>query len=90
MQTFKDGVELAAEVQRSLSALKTTWRLAKEDLYEADYKAADGTSLSFSLEVMNGKNKQDVDIRFVVIALRDGPVHYFNFLCAQVHNEINL
>jgi len=90
MQTFKDGVELAAEVQRSLSALKTSWRLAKEDLYEAEYKATDGTCLKFSMEVMNGKNKQEVDIRFVVIALRDGPVHYFNFLCAQVHNEINL
>lgn len=43
MQTFKDGIELAAEVQRSLSALKTSWRLAKEDLYEAEYRSADGT-----------------------------------------------
>jgi len=90
MQTLKDGIELAAEVQRTLSALKTTWRLTNEDLYEAEYKAADGTALKFSMEVMNGKNKQDVDIRFVVVTLREGPIHYFNFLCAQVHNEINL
>lgn len=90
MQTHKDGVELDAEVQRTLSALKTSWRLAKEELYEAEYKAADGTGIRFSIEVMNGKNKRDDDVRFVVIALTNGPMHYFNFLCAQVHNEINL
>ena len=42
MQTFKDGVELDAEVQRTLSTLNTSWRLAKEELYEAEYRAADG------------------------------------------------
>jgi len=90
MQTHKDGVELDAEVQRTLSALNTSWRLAKEELYEAEYRAADGTGIRFSIEVMNGKSKSDTDIRFVVITLRDGPIHYFNFLCAQVHNEIDL
>jgi serine/threonine protein kinase len=89
-QTFKDGVELDAEVQRTLSTLKTSWRLAKEESYEADFKAMDGTNIKFSVEVMNGKNKNDVDIRFVVLMLRDGPVPYFNFLCAQFHNEIDL
>jgi serine/threonine protein kinase len=90
MQTHKDGVELDAEIQRTLSALNTSWRLSKEELYEAEYRAADGTSVRFLMEVMNGKNKNDVDIRFVVVTLEDGPVHYFNFLCAQVHNEIEL
>jgi hypothetical protein len=90
MQTHKDGVELAAEIQRSLSYLKTSWRLANEDVYKAEYTASDGTNLKFSMEVMNGKDKQEDDIRVVVISLRDGPLPYFNFLCAQVHNEINL
>lgn len=31
-------------MQRTLSALKTSWRLAKEEVYEADFKAVDGTS----------------------------------------------
>jgi len=90
LTTLLDGNELAEEIQRALTALNANWDTDGDNLYSANYKSVDGTEVDFNLEIMDGKSKQNTDVRIVALTLGKGPSHYFNFLCSLFRNEVHL
>jgi serine/threonine protein kinase len=87
MQTGKTGIELGAEIQRTLSALKTSWRLHTNELYTAKYDGAEGTTCQFSVELIDLKHN---NLNLISVSHLAGTHSFFETLCTQFQAEVKL
>lgn len=87
MQTGKSGVELGAEIQRTLSALKTSWRLHTNELYTAKFDGLEGCVCQFSVELTDLKHN---NLNLVSVSHLAGAHSFFEIVCDQFQAEVKL
>jgi hypothetical protein len=87
MQTGKSGVELGAEIQRTLSALKTSWRLHTNELYTAKYDGTEGDTCQFSVELVDLKTNS---LNLISVSHLNGTSSFFDTLCSHFQAEVKL
>eukprot|EP01112_Ceratiomyxa_fruticulosa_P005304 TRINITY_DN1591_c0_g1_i1.p1 TRINITY_DN1591_c0_g1~~TRINITY_DN1591_c0_g1_i1.p1 ORF type:complete len:757 (+),score=155.94 TRINITY_DN1591_c0_g1_i1:1797-4067(+) len=95
----KSGQALTDEIQRSLDALRITWRELDPTTYKAHFMTSEGSIVKFTLEVVDKSQgigsldpSASVKPAYTVINIchRGGSQEQFNLICQKLEEECDL